>query len=576
MRLHIRLSKTIGSMHISMQSNIRIPIKNTYSWDSFNDDISLGVVVETWNPPKDFDSRFYYYSKDMNVTVELSTETSRNTTEEAEVAKTGLYTMNEFPSLEMKLISEDSELERGKKRGLEGAIQPPPQRRQGTARVPSVPPGSSTAKARERAAAMLPPPPSGRSTGKGWGTTVTGKLPPDFNPVSSIAAYGDTPIEERKKKIFHTTFYNNAWRGCQSMLASLGTSDDNIPAFECTFLHWFTYMETNPMNISMEALLGSLFEVERDAYFADLSPDAPEDVTVLHKAIIVDSLTNVKNYMSSFGVSVRDFFNQDKSRFSLHPGKGGKGGKDDQYPALKGKASGKSTNKPKEPTPLSKKGGVIQLDKPLVQPSVPLVLHKPPAKAGVMVSVVKHPATPKPGIESVVPKESAPKAESPTVEQSKAQGEVSADPPKAKPDPIGQQPPPKIKSEAVTRQDLPKAQVEAAVQQEVPKAKAEATSQQLQPKEDSKPVEAVDQPKSGGQSLLSLAGIKGVLGLGPSKPERPPPVSQGDDLTQIEQDEEADLNAAIHASLQAPTSPQVQSGAQSSSSMPPNLDDKGV
>ena len=97
------------------------------------------------------------------------------------------------------------------------------QRRQGTARVSSVPPGSSTAKARERAAAMIPPPPSGRSTGKGWGTTVTGKLPPDFNPVSSITAYGDTPIEERKKKIFHTTLYNNAWRGCQGMLASLGT-----------------------------------------------------------------------------------------------------------------------------------------------------------------------------------------------------------------------------------------------------------------------------------------------------------------------------------------------------------------
>ena len=65
--------------------------------------------------------------------------------------------MNEFPSLEMKLISEDSELERGRKRGLEGAVQPPPQqRRQGTSRVSSVPPGSSTAMARQRAAAMTP------------------------------------------------------------------------------------------------------------------------------------------------------------------------------------------------------------------------------------------------------------------------------------------------------------------------------------------------------------------------------------------------------------------------------------
>ena len=540
--------------------------KEYYSWDTFNDDISLGVDVESWNPPKDFDARFYYYSKDTNLTEELSTEVSRNTTEEAEFAKTGPYTMNEFPSLEMKLISEDSELERGKKRGLEGAVQPPPQqRRQGTARVSSVPPGSSTAKARERAAAMLPPPPSGRGTGRGWGTTVTGKLPPEFNPVSSIAAYGDTPIEERKKKIFHTTYYDNAWSSCQGMLASLGTSEDNIPAFESTFLHWFNCMETNPGNVALEAILGSLFEVERDAYFADLSPDAPEEVTTLHKAIIVDSLTNVKNFISSFGVSVRDFFDQDKSRFSLQPAKGGKGGKGDQYPALKGKQSGKSTNRPKEPTPLSKKGGVIQLDKPLVQPSVPLVLHKPPAKAGVATSVVKLPATTKAGTQSAVAMEIVPKAEPAADEQPKAKAEaaVSADPPKVKPDVTSQIPPPKAQSEAV-------------VQQEVPKAMAEGTSQPQQPKADDKNLEKIGQQKSVGQtqSLLSIAGIKDALGFGPSKPERPPPVLQGDGVTQIEQDEEADLNAAIHASLQTPTSPQPQSGAQSSASMPTNLDDR--
>ena len=64
-----------------------------------------------------------------------------------------------------------------------------------------------------------------------------------------------------------------------------------------------------------------------------------------------------------------------------------------------------------------------------------------------------------------------------------------------------------------------------------------------------------------------------MLGFGPSKPERPPPpVSHGDDMTQIEQDEEADLNAAIQASLKAPTSPQVPSGAQSSTLMPTDSD----
>ena len=337
--------------------------------------------------------------------------------------------------------------------------------------------------------------------------------------MSSITAYGDTPIEERKKKIFHKTMYDNAWRTLKGMLASLGTSEDNLPAFECTFLHWFSSMETNPMNVSMEALLGKLFEVERDAYFADLPQGTAEDVTTLHKAIIVDSLTNVKNFMSSFGVSVRDFFDQDKSRFSLQPIKGGKGGKGDQYPALKGKASGKSTNRPKEPIPLSKQGGVVQLDKPLVQPSVPLVLHKPPAKAGVATPVVKHPAAPKSGVESAVAVESEPKTESAVVKQSQAKGEavVSADPSKAKAEATQQQPPPKVQAEAKAQQDAPKAQAEAAVQHDVPKAKAEATVQQQPAKADAKAVGKAGQPKTEGQSqpLLSLAGIKGALGFGP-------------------------------------------------------------
>ena len=157
--------------------------------------------------------------------------------------------------------------------------------------------------------------------------------------MSSIATFGDVPIEERKKKIFHKTMYDNAWRTLQGMLTSLGTSEDNLPAFECTFLHWFRYMESNPMHVSMEALLQPLYEVERDAYFADLPQDTTEDVTALHKAIIVDSLTNVKNFMSSFGIVVKDFFDQDKSRFSLQPTKGGKGGKGDPFPPLGGKAS---------------------------------------------------------------------------------------------------------------------------------------------------------------------------------------------------------------------------------------------
>ena len=71
-----------------------------------------------------------------------------------------------------------------------------------------------------------------------------------------------------------------------------------------------------------------------------------------------------------------------------------------------------------------------------------------------------------------------------------------------------------------------------------------------------------DQPKQEGQSktLLSFAGIKGALGFGPSKPEEPPPASQGE-LTQLEQDEEADLNPQQPAILlvRDPEPPRVRS-----------------
>ena len=81
-----------------------------------------------WSPPKEFDSRFCYYSQEMNLTELLSTDEGRQTTEEKEVAKTGIYSMNEFPSLEMRLIPEEAELMRGRKRSLEEGMLPPPQK----------------------------------------------------------------------------------------------------------------------------------------------------------------------------------------------------------------------------------------------------------------------------------------------------------------------------------------------------------------------------------------------------------------------------------------------------------------
>ena len=167
-----------------------------------------------------------------------------------------------------------------------------------------------------------------------------------------------------------------------------------------------------------------------------------------------------------------------------------------------------------------------------------------------MTPVIKHPATPRPGVESTVTVEPVPKTESAVLEQLKE------------------------KREAVVLADPPKPKEEGApVEQH--KAKAETTLQQHTSKAEAKAVEKTDQPKPEGQStpLLSFAGIKGAFGFGPSKPEKPPPVSH-DVSTQLEEDEEADVQAAIQESLKAPTSPQVQSGAQSSTLMPTDLDQK--
>ena len=192
-----------------------------YSWDKFVEELpSLDLSGESWSPPIDFDPRFYYYSKSVNLTEDLSTEKGRQTTEEEEVGKTGSFSMNEFPSLEMKLIPEDLELEKGKKRGLEGAVQPPPQeRRKGGSRGSSVPPGSATDLARQRAQATNLQTMKGKgstkgtSQGKDMGNVImpVGKLPPEFQAMSSTEKDGDMPLEDRRKKIFNRTYYGKTW-----------------------------------------------------------------------------------------------------------------------------------------------------------------------------------------------------------------------------------------------------------------------------------------------------------------------------------------------------------------------------
>ena len=95
-------------------------------------------------------------------------------------------------------------------------------------------------------------------------------------------------------------------------------------------------------------------------------------------------------------------------------------------------------------------------------------------------------------------------------------------------------------------------------------------SQLILPKAKADPIVKADPPKAEGQpkSLLSLASLKGRLGFGaPSKPERPPAPIQVE-IAALEDDENADMQAAIHESLKGSSSPQPESGAQSSTPKP--------
>ena len=211
-----------------------------------------------------------------------------------------------------------------------------------------------------------------------------------------------------------------------------------------------------------------------------------------------------------------------------------------QFPPLGGKGKGKSssTNKPKEPA-VPKQEGVDPSSKPKgAAIATQLKLQSPPVKAGGAVSLViaKSPATPKPKADGAAP------AEQP---QSKAEAVTVIDQPKSK-------------GEEVTVPDQPKTKAKSGTI-DLPKAKADPVGD---------PPKAEGQPKS----LLSLASLKGRLGFGPpTKPERPPAPTQIE-ADALEDDEDTDMQAALHESLKAPSSPQPESGAQSSTPKPATVD----
>ena len=184
--------------------------------------------------------------------------------------------MNELPSLEVKIIPDESELTtRGRKRGPEGDILPPSQKgRKGSARGYSVPPGSDTARARERAEAKkfqeMKGKGSTKGTSKGWGKLSSvkgaGKLPSTFVPVPSTAEDEEVSIEARKGKLMNRSFCERTWGILRSSLIQQGVSIHNLMVLEFTYLHWYQQLEHVPKNVPLEEVnlvyLASLEAVE--------------------------------------------------------------------------------------------------------------------------------------------------------------------------------------------------------------------------------------------------------------------------------------------------------------------------
>ena len=306
-----------------------------------------------------------------------------------------------------KVLPEESELEKGKKRGVEGAILPPPQRGRRTD-PRSVPPGSATAIARQRAEASRFQDPKGKGSTKGtsqgkdktFEVKAVEKLPPEFEARPSTAE--DIPIDELRNKLKNRGFYDRTWELLQKILIDLGVTMGNLMSLEYTYAYWYRQFENLPMNLAMEAVLQPLYKVELQSWIEDLAEEESEELKASHTEIIIDSLTNVKNFISSWGFTMRDFFEKDKRSFNpVEKGKGKskdqpKGGKTEQLPAAGGKEKGRSgsMNTPKEPAPVAKQGETapVSLKDPqpaveqtswssIVKSGVP-VLQGPPAKTG--------------------------------------------------------------------------------------------------------------------------------------------------------------------------------------------------
>ena len=121
------------------------------------------------------------------------------------------------------------------------------------------------------------------------------------------------------------------------------------------------------MNVPLEDALNPLYEAELQSLISDFPEYATTESREVYTGILMESLKYIKNFMSSFGVIIADFFSQDKTMGNPVGGKSGEKGKGKskdppigqalESPQIKGgKVQGGkgSTNKPKEPSPPSR------------------------------------------------------------------------------------------------------------------------------------------------------------------------------------------------------------------------------
>ena len=125
----------------------------------------------------------------------------------------------------------------------------------------------------------------------------------------------------------------------------------NLMSLAYTYAYWYRQFENLPMNLAMEAVLQPLYKVELQSWIEDLAEEESEELKASHTEIIVDALTNVKSFISSWDLQLETSSKRTRGRLILwrkgrvNPKDQPKGGKSEQLPAVGGKAQGKSGSK---------------------------------------------------------------------------------------------------------------------------------------------------------------------------------------------------------------------------------------